>query len=189
MNEATRWGLKVDLVDIDRSRCGAGGGQARRDEARLDRDAVQSALVDHRHRRGGARSRMRPARCSRSIRPPRRRADAAARARRRYRHACRDQISQRPFRCGRGRARDGAQPMRSGSASGATARMLGQILGPFEAFLLMRGMRTLHLRVRGGLRDRRWSSPSAWREHAARRRGALSGPPRPSRPRRRRGGR
>ena len=54
-------------------RRGAGGGQAGRDEARLDRDAVQPALVHHRHRGGRRKSRMRPARCWRSTRPrPRR---------------------------------------------------------------------------------------------------------------------
>ena len=72
----------------------------------------------------------------------------AARARRRHRHAFGDQVSQRPFRCrGRraGRRRATAQLW---SRIRALRGQLGNALGAFDAWLLMRGMRTLDIRVR-----------------------------------------
>ena len=108
----------------------------------------QSALDDDRHR-GGRRDRACGRRASsRSIRPWRRRCSPPARARRRHRDAFGDEISERPFRRDRRRARAARRTTNSGSASQASAHGYGAILGPFEAYLLMRGMRTLHLRVR-----------------------------------------
>ena len=85
------------------------------DQARLDRDARQSALDHHRHRR---RRRDR----ARGRRHARRRFDRrdagvhpAARARRRHRDAFGDEISQRPFRRDRGRARGRARRARPGT--------------------------------------------------------------------------
>ena len=72
----------------------------------------------------------------------------AARARRRRRHAFGDQVSQRPLRRRRRRAR--LRPRRTVSlrARAEIRKLHGLILGPFEAFLLIRGLRTLDLRVR-----------------------------------------
>ena len=72
-DEAPRFGYRVDFVDRPTSPRVRGGGEAGRDQARLDRDAGQSAVGHHRHR-GGRRDRARGRRaCSPSIRRWRRR--------------------------------------------------------------------------------------------------------------------
>ena len=73
MNFATQWGLRVefiDMTDIDALRARAA---ARAHATRLDRNAGQSAVDDHRHRRQPARSRTPRAPRWPSTRPPRRR--------------------------------------------------------------------------------------------------------------------
>ena len=62
--------------------------------------------------------------------------------------------------------------------------MLGQILGPLEAFLLLRGMRTLPLRVQAACAGA-MELATRLRQPRLRGRGAVSGPARPSRPRHR----
>ena len=71
----------------------------------------------------------------------------AARTRRRCRHAFGDQISERPFRCHRRRAVLCARRRTFCSGRRKSARATALILGPFEAFLLIRGLRTLDLSV------------------------------------------
>ena len=73
-----------------------------------------------------------------------------------------DQVPERPLRPHRRRAgRHARRRRRCGSASAASARRLGGILGPFEAWLLTRGMRTLYplKRSTGGLRQRALRHP------------------------------
>ena len=149
------------LADATRRRCSATRSTSstspisrgpRRDEAGhqagLDRDARQSALEHHRHR-GGRRDRARGRRRARH-RFDRRDAGVhpAARARRRHRDAFGDEISQRPFRRDRRRARDRARRRALDAHQARCAAHHGAILGPFEAWLLLRGLRTLDVRVR-----------------------------------------
>ena len=93
-------------------------------------------------------------------------ADASARARRARRHAFGDQVPERPFRRDRRCARDGAATTRLWQRIRYFASGGGAVLGPFEAWLLLRGMRTLHLRV------------AAACDECARDRAAAAGPPR-----------
>ena len=117
---------------------------------------------------GWCGSRRRPTRCGPSPTSPRRPRIAHAagavlavdstvptpvlmqpdRARRRRRHAFGDQVPERPFRRGGRRAGLRAPRTRTSSGPRACAACWARILGPFEAALLLRGMRTLHVRVR-----------------------------------------
>ena len=95
------------------------------------------------------------------------------RARRRHRHALGDQVPQRPFRRHRRRARRCARDEHWQRIARVRTQH-GAILGPFEAWLLLRGLRTLYVRVqaqadeRGPARDAAQPAPRG-------RRGALSG--------------
>ncbi len=118
LREIGRYGHQRHLRRDLRSRRGARRGAAGRNRPVLDRDAEQSALDHHRHRRD-----RRDRACRR--RDPVRRLDrgdadlhAAAGARRRHRDAFGHQISQRPFRRHRRRAGD----RRRQSAVGADSR-------------------------------------------------------------------
>ena len=113
-----------------RPRCARRGAAPGQDEARLDRDAGQPDLGDHRHRRRGqARARGR-----RPARGRQHRGDAgpdpAARARRRPRHAFGDQVSERPQRRGRRRPGHRARATTSGSASRRCATTAARSSGP-----------------------------------------------------------
>ena len=133
-----RCGLTVDSRRHDRPRRRARRGRSRRDQADLDRDAGQSALDDHRHRGvGGDRAHGR--------RRARGRFDTCATpvltqpldARRRHRHACGDQISQRSLRRGRRRAGDRARQDALWARIGAYAQPCSaRSSGRFEAWLL-----------------------------------------------------
>ena len=74
-------------------------------------------------------------------------AHAAARARRRPRHALGDEVPRRPLRRARRRARHRARRRRVGRDRSSTRHDEGAVLGPVEAWLLLRGMRTLYARV------------------------------------------
>ena len=126
-----------------RPRCDRRGAAPGQDEAGLDRDAGQSDLGDHRHRRrGGARARRRRAARGRQHRGDAG-ADPAARARRRPRDAFGDQVPERPQRRGRRRAGHGAQGRLLAPPRRRCATTAARSSGPFEAWLLLRGMRTL----------------------------------------------
>ena len=119
----TQWGLRVDVIDMAESRRRAARAAARRAPSSCG-------------------SRRPPIRCGRSPTSPRlatsrtRRAPLvavdstvatpvltpAADARRRHRHALRDEVSQRPLRRDRRHADDARGHARSGSASGRFAR-------------------------------------------------------------------
>ena len=119
---ATQWGLRVDVDRHGEPRRRAARSAAGQDQARVDRDAGQSAVDDHRHRRDlrhrACGGRRRGGRFDRGDAG----ADAAAGARRRPRHALGDQVPQRPLRRGRRRADDARGHASSGSASGPIAR-------------------------------------------------------------------
>ena len=106
-------------------------------------------------------------------------------ARRRHRHACGDQGAERPFRRGgrRARRREGRRVL--GRGSRRIRKMQGAILGPFEAYLLMRGMRTLHVRAAAQARSALTLARAPLRASQGRPR-ALSRPAAASRPRHRR---
>jgi cystathionine beta-lyase/cystathionine gamma-synthase len=73
--------------------------------------------------------------------------DPAGGARRRYRHAFGDKILERAQRCDWGEPDDGPQGRILGTGLVAARSGGGAILGGFEAYLLLRGMRTLFPRV------------------------------------------
>ena len=160
MDFATRWGLEVDFVDMTRPRRAAAAMRPGRTRLVWIETPGQSHLGHHRHR-GRGRDRA----CGR--RAARRRLDRARR------------------RCSRGRSTLGADLVmhsatkylngHSDVLGGAlvTARdderwersrrlraQRGRRAGPFEAWLLLRGMRTLFPRVRTRLRQRAGASPS-----------------------------
>ena len=145
--EAQALGLARRLRRDRRSRGARGGGAAGRDQARLDRDAGEPALDHHRHRRRGRdrASRRRPAR--RSIRPPPRRC-IRARWRSAPTSSC---MPRRRYLNGHSDVVAGALVTARQDAFWARVVTIrkgqGAILGPFEAYLLMRGLRTLHLRA------------------------------------------
>ena len=145
LTEATRWGLQVEFVETDDLEpfarpsfpAAPNWSGPRRPRTRSGPSPTSRAQP---------RSPTRPARAWRSIRPPPRPTIPALVARRRHRHARGDKSPERSL--GRG----------GGGAAGAKADAFwaqivtirkgqGAILGPFEAYLLMRGMRTLHLRA------------------------------------------
>ena len=147
--EAARWGLARRFRRDGRSR--------RALEAALRPGRTKLVWIEtpsnplwthHRHRRRG-RDRARGRRPPRaSIRPPPRRsirgplalgADIVMHA------ATKD--PERSFRRRRRRARGRAARRVLGAHRRRSARARARILGPFEAYLLMRGLRTLHLRA------------------------------------------
>ena len=94
---ATQWGLRVDVIDMANPDEVRRAATARHHQARLDRNARQSAVDDHRHRRdlrhracGGRDGGRRFHRGDAG-------ADAPARAGRGYRHALGDQVPERPL--------------------------------------------------------------------------------------------
>ena len=135
-----------DRVRRDRrSRRAEGRGEAGGPQARLGGDAVEPALDHHRHRR-----------CRRDR--PRRRRQARGRS------TCASPVHTRPLTLGADIVMHAATRVLNGHSdvvAGALCaseddefwariktvrKMQGGILGPFEAYLLMRGMRTLHVR-------------------------------------------
>ena len=116
-------------------------------QARLAGDAEQSAVGRHRHRPRRA-SPMRPARCSASTstcatpiftRPLALGADVVMHSATKYLNGHSDADRRRALLRARRRAVERARDIRKAH---------GLILDPFEAFLLIRGLRTLDLRVR-----------------------------------------
>ena len=107
---------------------------------------------------------------------------AADLARRRYRRAFGDQISQRPFRRGRRRARHRRAQVDIWERIRMMRAQIGATLGPFEAWLLMRGMRTLHVRVKAQAGDRACCWRSGLTDHPALSAVLYPGLPVPSRP-------
>ena len=142
-----RWGLKVDFVETDNLEALREAVKPGRDQARLGRDALEPALDDHRHRR---------CRRDRAQRPGARLAVDSTTA---------SPIHTRPLNLGADivmhaatKVLNGHSDVVAGVLAGAKAdafwtrvagirKMQGAILGPFEAYLLMRGMRTLHVRT------------------------------------------
>ena len=143
MTEAVRWGLKVDFVEtdnLDALREAIKPGQTKLvwietlQPLWTITDIAGAAEIAH---AAGARLAVDSTTAS-PIHPP-------AQPRCRHRHACGDQGAERPFRRGGGR-----WPARRRTFWTRVAnirKMQGAILGPFEAYLLMRGMRTLHVRT------------------------------------------
>ena len=150
----------------------------------LDRDAQQSAVDDHRHRRDrrhracGRRAALRGLH----------RVDADLHAADRASGPI-SSCTRRPNTStaiptwwrARWRRRNAAA---SGIASARSATQIGATLGPFEAWLLMRGMRTLACPRAGAGQDGGDAGAAPGRSSGARRR-SLSRPQEPSRPRRR----
>ena len=132
----------VDFQDAARARRGA--RECAR--TRLGRDAEQSAAAHRGHRsRRGCGPRGRRAGGGRQHLPLARLA-ASARPRRRHRGALDDQVPQRPQRRGRRRGD------RRGPAAARTlawwANCIGVTGAPFDSYLTLRGLRTLHARMR-----------------------------------------
>jgi len=144
-------------VTVTSRRTSADMSSLRRDRRRgppgapagVDRDPGQPIMVDHRHRR------------RRRHRPPRRRAapvdstiepgaDPAHELGADIRHAFGDKIPERAQRCVAGTLPPRATTS-SGSAWWPPAAAAGRSFGSLEAYLLLRGMRTLYLRVRARL--------------------------------------
>ena len=158
-NFAEAWGIAVDFVDatsLDALRRAVRAGP---DPARVDRNPGQPAVVGdrYRRRRRDRALRRRPARRRQHRRDPG--ADPASGARRRPRHAFGDKIPERPQRRDRRDVDDGARGRRSGRGRRTARSSGGAILGSFEAYLLLRGMRTLYpagrARLPLGAADRR----------------------------------
>ena len=137
-------------------------------QAGLDRDAGQPDLGDHRHRRRGrhrpsrrraARRRLRRSATPVLTRPIELGADIVMHSATKY--------PQRPLRHHRRRPGRRARRRVLGRSSRTIRAQLGTILGQIEAWLLLRGMRTLFPRVAWALplgRDARRAPrrPSAW---------------------------
>ena len=151
MNFATHWGLQVELVDMtDPARVEAA---MRPGETRLVwvETPANPLWTHHRHRRHGTH-RARGGRAAGGRFDRRDAADhAAARPGRRHRDARRDQVPERPFRPDRRRAGARVTTTTFWQRVRTLRAQLGGTLGSFEAWLLLRGMRTLHLRVRCGV--------------------------------------
>ena len=160
INEAPLFGYKVDLADMTQPRCDARRREARH-EARLDRDAVQSAVGHHRHR-GCRRDRARGRRQCSAInstaatpvftRPLSLGADIVMHSATKYLNGHSDVIAG-----ALAAARDAALWTRIRQVRGHH----GAIIGPFEAWLLLRGLRTLDVRVQARRRKRRRCSQRA----------------------------
>ena len=140
----SRWGLTLRPRRPDRPRRRRRRA-ARRDAPDLGRDADEPA-AERRRRRG----RRRPARA----RAGRRRQHvrdagqpAPARARRRLRRPLDDEVPRRPLGHDRRRGRLRATPT-GASTSTSSRRPSAPCPGPFDCFLVHRGLRTLHLRMR-----------------------------------------
>ena len=146
--DAPSHGLDVTFVDAGDMRALGARDQAGTHPAGLDRDAVEPDLGRHGHCRGGALRRMRPARCWPSTprcstpvltRPIALGADIVVHSATKYLNGHSDVVAGALVF-----ARKDATYERAARLRG----MLGAILGPFEAALLLRGLRTLHVRVR-----------------------------------------
>ena len=148
MQDAPSHGLDVTFIDagsVDALRTAIRAGP---DQARLDRDPIEPDLGGDGYRGGGA---ARP-RGWRAAGGRLHGADAGAHPSYvvwgRSGGALGDQVPQRPLRrrCGGARVSRGrTEPL---SAQRACAACWAAIIGPFEAALLLRGLRTLHVRVR-----------------------------------------
>ena len=126
---------------------GPARGRSRRGRRPLARDAEEPHLRAAGHRRP-RRARPRGRRAARRGRHVRHAgAPAAARARRRPRLSLDDEVPLRPLRRARRRARR-AGPGRSRTALRATRTVTGAVPGALETWLVLRGVRTLALRVR-----------------------------------------
>ena len=151
---AAPWGLSVEFYDNASIDDLAAEGARAPAAADLDRDAGESDLGHHRHRRGERRSPARSARSSRSTRPRRRRCSRARSswARRLVMHSATKYLNGHSdvIAGALATARDDALWQRIRYVRGGG----GAVLGPFEAWLLLRGMRTLHLARRRGVRQR-----------------------------------
>ena len=122
-------------------------------EARLGRDAVEPAAERRRHPQGGRRRarRRRAARRRQHLRdavPA-----AAARARRRRGRALDDEVPRRAQRHRR-RLHRHATTTRSRERLFFLQKSLGAVPGPFDAWLVLRGIKTLAVRMRAALRER-----------------------------------
>jgi cystathionine gamma-synthase len=173
---ATQWGLEVEFVDADRTDTIAAAVRPNATRlvwletpanptwavsdiaaaAEIAHKAGALLAVDFDRRHAGA--------------------DPADRARRRHRHAFGDQVPQRPFRHHRRRAGRRARRRALGEAARAIRAQLGTILGQTEAWLLMRGMRTLFPRVQWACRSAETLAQKIRRASHGRR-GAISRPP------------
>jgi hypothetical protein len=184
MNFATHWGLQVELIDMTDPAVVQAAIRSRADQAGVGGDAGQPAVDDHRHRRHrghrACRGREAGGRFDRGTpvltQPLALGADIVMHAATKYLGGHSDLIA-------------GVLVARENDAYWQRIRMvraqLGGTLGSFEAWLLLRGMRTLYLRVRH-------ASASAQRiaEHFAQHRAGRGGAvPRPARRAGPRGGR
>ena len=137
-------------------------------EAGLDRNPDQSAAEDRRHR---ARSPRSPASAAcwlavdNTFSSPilQRPLELGARPR----HAFGDQVPQRPFRHGRRHDR-GRRQRRSSPNSWPSCRTpIGAVQGPFDSFLALRGLKTLHLRMQAHCDNAHGSWPQWLETHPA----------------------
>ncbi len=152
MNFATHWGLKVDFVDADKLDAIAAAVRPGATKLLWLETPANPTLGRHRYRRRGrnrAQGRRTP---GRRLHGGDAGADAADRARRRHRDAFGDQVPQRPLRPDR-RALVGARDDEHWAKLRTIRAQLGTILGQTEAWLLMRGMRTLFPRVQWACRS------------------------------------
>ena len=145
MNFATHWGLQVELVDMTRP--GRGAARAIRPGTTklvwIETPANPlwtvtdiAAAADIAHRAGALLAVDSTVATPVLTRPHR--------ARRRHRHAFGDQVPQRPLRRDRRRAGRRARRRLLASASSRCARSSAASWASFEAWLLLRGMRTLY---------------------------------------------
>ena len=159
MNEATRWGLKVDLVDmtdLDAVRAAVRPGATKLIWIETPSNPLWSltdiaATAEIAHTAGAVLAVDLTAATPVLTRPLEHGADIVMHAATKYLNGHSDVVA-------------GALATARSDALWERIRRnrstLGQILGPLEAYLLIRGMRTLHLRVEAAC-DRPWSSPGA----------------------------
>ena len=144
-----RRSANLDFTFVDLSDPKAAAGAIRPDTRMIWIETPTNPLAAPRRHRRGRRDRARRASILTGRGQHVRDAvdPAAARARRRHRHALGDEVPERPLGHGGRRRRRGAIA-ELGERIGFLQNAIGAIGGPFDSFLALRGLKTLPLRMR-----------------------------------------